>query len=92
MAHEYGVNSEQHMPGEHTPTRQARCVCGDAAAEHPAEGDGPMPDYHGRTLPKRSTPPACRSQSDGWAGAHRHLAVRPRPRGARRERPPDRWC
>ncbi|MEV4760795.1 hypothetical protein AB0J86_37615 [Micromonospora sp. NPDC049559] len=36
--------------------------------------------------------PTCRPDRPGWAGAHRHGAVRPRPRATRRERPPDRWC
>jgi hypothetical protein len=36
--------------------------------------------------------PTCRSEQDGWAGAHRHGAVRPRKRKGRRERPPRRWC
>ncbi|MEV4200450.1 hypothetical protein [Micromonospora globbae] len=35
---------------------------------------------------------ACRSDLPGWAGAHRHGAVRPPHRGGRRERPPGRWC
>ncbi|MEU1812434.1 hypothetical protein O7622_26095 [Micromonospora sp. WMMD1076] len=35
---------------------------------------------------------SCRSDLSGWAGAHRHGAVRPRNRTARRERPPRRWC
>ncbi|MET8910485.1 hypothetical protein [Micromonospora sp. NPDC004551] len=34
----------------------------------------------------------CRSDLPGWAGAHRHGAVRPRSRAVRRERPPRRWC
>ncbi|MGR6321376.1 hypothetical protein Q2K19_18865 [Micromonospora soli] len=34
----------------------------------------------------------CRSDLPGWAGAHRHGAVRPRNRTLRRERPPRRWC
>jgi hypothetical protein len=34
----------------------------------------------------------CRPDRPGWAGGHRHGAVRPRVRGDRRERPPDRWC
>ncbi|MFR9774845.1 hypothetical protein ACL02O_02155 [Micromonospora sp. MS34] len=34
----------------------------------------------------------CRSELPGWAGAHRHGAVRPRSRTIRRERPPRRWC
>lgn len=36
--------------------------------------------------------PACRTDRQGWAGAHRHGGVRPRQRAARRERPPRRWC
>ncbi|MEV4519889.1 hypothetical protein AB0J77_06630 [Micromonospora tulbaghiae] len=35
---------------------------------------------------------SCRSGLAGWAGAHRHGAVRPRNRTVRRERPPRRWC
>ena len=44
--------------------------------------------------PSSEEPPvrACRSELPGWAGAHRHGAVRPRRRATRRERPPDRWC
>ncbi|MEH1169647.1 hypothetical protein V6V47_30135 [Micromonospora sp. CPCC 205539] len=34
----------------------------------------------------------CRSELPGWAGAHRHGPVRPRPRATRREGPPRRWC
>ncbi|WP_326556013.1 hypothetical protein [Micromonospora sp. NBC_01813] len=36
--------------------------------------------------------PTCRAYQQGWAGAHRHLGVRPRQRANRRERPPHRWC
>ncbi|MET7835327.1 hypothetical protein ABZS44_21200 [Micromonospora sediminicola] len=36
--------------------------------------------------------PSCRSDRAGWAGAHRHGAVRPGNRTTRRERPPRRWC
>jgi hypothetical protein len=34
----------------------------------------------------------CRTDRSGWAGAHRHGAVRPRSRNSPRERPPRRWC
>lgn len=34
----------------------------------------------------------CRTDRPGWAGGHRHGAVRPRPRTSRRQRPPGRWC
>lgn len=60
----------------------------------PADGaaDDPVLD-EGRTLvPERRGPAVCRSSRAGWAGAHRHGAVRPRARATRRERPPDRWC
>jgi hypothetical protein len=42
--------------------------------------------------PTMGTPPTCRTDRPGWAGAHRHGAVRPRQRVNRRERPPRRWC
>jgi hypothetical protein len=34
----------------------------------------------------------CRTELQGWAGAHLHGAVRPRRRAAGRGRPPGRWC
>jgi hypothetical protein len=34
----------------------------------------------------------CEIDPHGWIAPHRHGAVRPRARAARRERPPDRWC
>jgi hypothetical protein len=56
-----------------------------------AEDEPPLDE--GRTLvPERRGPAVCRSSRAGWAGAHRHGAVRPRARATRRERPPDRWC
>lgn len=103
MAHgeaENGVDGEQHyVLGSHDPpSRQMRWVCGAGppAVSGPTEADEPSTpvdevDDGGRTLPKR-VPPGCRTRWEGWAGAHRHLAVRPRRRGMRRERPPDRWC
>lgn len=66
----------------------------DAVAEHgsgnlfprqrpagPADGAGSGRD-----------PSTCRTARSGWAGAHRHGAVRPGSRTSRRERPPRRWC
>ncbi|MFC0533186.1 hypothetical protein [Phytohabitans kaempferiae] len=51
------------------------------------------PADEGRTVvPERHGPAVCRSSRSGWAGAHRHGAVRPRARATRRERPPGRWC
>ncbi|MEH1130702.1 hypothetical protein [Micromonospora sp. CPCC 206061] len=106
MAHgeaEHGVDGEQHyVLGSHDPPgRQMRWVCGAGphAVAGPAEAVEEPPtladeadDDGGRMLPKRGVPPACRTRSEGWAGAHPHLAVRPRRRGMRRERPPGRWC
>ncbi|MET8093182.1 hypothetical protein [Micromonospora sp. NPDC005220] len=42
--------------------------------------------------PDSDVPAGCLSERPGWAGAHRHGPVRPRPRATRRERPPRRWC
>ncbi|WFE52459.1 hypothetical protein [Micromonospora sp. WMMD1155] len=42
--------------------------------------------------PDVDVPAGCLSELPGWAGAHRHGPVRPRPRATRRERPPRRWC
>lgn len=57
------------------------CGCGGQPTEDPPPAQPPYDRQAG-----------CRSNRDGWAGAHRHGAVRPRPRTARRERPPRRWC
>ncbi|NES29267.1 hypothetical protein GCE86_18025 [Micromonospora terminaliae] len=48
----------------------------------------PVPPAGGEAEPAQG----CRSDLPGWAGAHRHGAVRPRSRTVRRERPPRRWC
>jgi hypothetical protein len=71
--------------------RQLRRVCPDpseptASPEASATPDAAAPDAD------RPSVRACRSDRPGWAGAHRHGAVRPRRRANRRERPPDRWC
>jgi hypothetical protein len=104
MAHgeaEHGsAEGEQHyVLGPGLPSRHLRWVCG--AGPHGVE-EAPEPDEvapseppldEGRTLtPDRRGPAVCRSSRVGWAGAHRHGAVRPRARATRRERPPDRWC
>ncbi|GIF75182.1 hypothetical protein [Asanoa siamensis] len=77
------------------PGRQIRRVCADPKADrgrdcsdapdHVADPTTNGPIQFGRA-------PACRSERPGWAGAHRHGAVRPRRRASRKERPPDRWC
>ncbi|HEY6595063.1 MAG TPA: hypothetical protein VI011_13330 [Asanoa sp.] len=73
------------LPGRALPRR----ACHEAARE-------PAPELarDEATAEESATgrPPACRSERPGWAGAHRHGAVRPRRRTSRRERPPDRWC
>jgi hypothetical protein len=69
----------------------------DAAAPLPDDAvcDGGEGDVAGdeRTAPPDLVPAReCRTELHGWAGAHRHGAVRPRRRTSRRERPPRRWC
>jgi hypothetical protein len=77
------------------PGRQIRRICGDPTAERtrPADdADADEPTDHVVGPIQFGRAPACRSERPGWAGAHRHGAVRPRRRATRRERPPDRWC
>jgi hypothetical protein len=60
-----------------------------------AEEDPAVPRQRDQEpVPPVGSPSAqgCRSELAGWAGAHRHGAVRPRARAIRRERPPRRWC
>jgi len=100
------ADSRPHDPGEATaaPGRQIRRICADPTAERVRgeraedavdEQPGALADH---VADPASGPmqggraPACRSERPGWAGAHRHGAVRPRRRAVRRERPPDRWC
>jgi hypothetical protein len=73
------------------------CAVGDRVDdEADAEAQDAPPEApldEGRTIgPERRGPAVCQSSRQGWAGAHRHGAVRPRARANRRERPPDRWC
>ncbi|GAA3745474.1 hypothetical protein GCM10022225_31370 [Plantactinospora mayteni] len=44
------------------------------------------------TEPAGRRTPGCQTDLPGWAGAHRHGAVRPSRRSVRRDRPPRRWC
>ncbi|MEE6262243.1 hypothetical protein [Plantactinospora sonchi] len=72
--------------------------CGDAA-EVSGTGDGaggvqgatadPADDVPESDEHRRS---GCQTDRPGWAGAHRHGAVRPSRRRVRRDRPPHRWC
>ena len=89
----------QHCAGDGRPARPdppyhgrpVRRACAEPAAPPPvAEESDAGPAEPVDAVPGRA--PACRSERPGWAGAHRHLAVRPRRRANRRERPPDRWC
>ncbi|GAB3812385.1 hypothetical protein [Micromonospora zhanjiangensis] len=52
----------------------------------------PVEDEPRRRAEPGPDPVGCRPDRPGWAGAHRHGAVRPASRTARRERPPRRWC
>jgi hypothetical protein len=65
-------------------------------ADQAARADRAAVDDHADADDTQEAParaaPACRNSRPGWAGAHRHLGVRPRRRASRRERPPDRWC
>jgi hypothetical protein len=106
--HGSAESEQHYLLGEHgVPGRHLRWVCGagpqpveEAAPGAPdaqddaAEAELAEPPLdEGRTLvPERRGPAVCRSSRAGWAGAHRHGAVRPRARATRRERPPDRWC
>ncbi|GIF58337.1 hypothetical protein [Asanoa iriomotensis] len=77
-------------PDEPAPGRQIRRICAEPTAERTRDGDDDAEPPEHVILFGRA--PACRSERPGWAGAHRHGAVRPRRRATRRERPPDRWC
>ncbi|WP_433126227.1 hypothetical protein ACQPWW_26270 [Micromonospora sp. CA-240977] len=106
MAHgeaEYGcAQGEPGRPGHHDPQaagKHRRPAAG--APSHPVD---PRPDDEtvlprqrsaeasAWTEPDADVPAGCLSELPGWAGAHRHGPVRPRPRATRRERPPRRWC
>ncbi len=75
-------------------------------AEQVLAGDGPGDPAEGPEQPGGSGPGGpddagvddvvraggCRTERQGWAGAHLHGAVRPRRRAVGRGRPPGRWC
>ncbi|MEQ4302244.1 hypothetical protein ABNF97_12770 [Plantactinospora sp. B6F1] len=60
------------------------------AATAPVEPDGSVRSSPDEPAGRRT--PGCQTDLPGWAGAHRHGAVRPSPRPVRRDRPPRRWC
>nr|MDT0658716.1 hypothetical protein [Micromonospora sp. DSM 115978] len=66
-------------PAGRVPKQRA----GEAALSGPAEP---------AEAPEPGPPGGCQTNRAGWAGGHRHGAVRPRPRPTRRQRPPGRWC
>jgi hypothetical protein len=106
--HGSAESEQHYLLGEYgVPGRHLRWVCGagpqpveesvpgapDAPASAAEAEVADPPTDEGRTLvPGRRGPAVCRSSHAGWAGAHRHGAVRPQARATRRERPPDRWC
>lgn len=61
------------------PTVDEPSTAGSKSEDEPLGVD--VPPRHG-----------CRTERQGWAGAHLHGAVRPRRRPAGRGRPPGRWC
>ena len=104
MAHgeaEHGcAQGEPCRLGHHDPQVAAgkpRRQVGGASA-HPVEplarrvDDEPVLPRQRSAEPDSDVPGGCLSELPGWAGGHRHGAVRPRPRATRRERPPRRWC
>ncbi|MEU4679915.1 hypothetical protein [Micromonospora sp. NPDC023737] len=75
-------------PAEPAPGRGAERPEEDVAVPRQRSGE-PVPPAEPEPTEPRS---GCRSELPGWAGAHRHGAVRPPLRDVRRERPPRRWC
>ncbi|ASW56160.1 hypothetical protein CIK06_21340 [Plantactinospora sp. KBS50] len=80
-----------HGEAERGGDEQASCIPGQCPRQGAGRNGpcGPEPGGPQDQPPRR---PDCQSSRPGWAGAHRHLGVRPRTRVARRERPPRRWC
>lgn len=74
-----------------TPDLVPEVALPDPAARVPRQRDGAPADGP-ETTDTANSRSECRTQRPGWAGAHRHGAVRPRTRRHRRERPPHRWC
>jgi hypothetical protein len=60
-----------------------------AQRPEPASADDEAPDA-GEAIGAGGS--NCRADRPGWAGAHRHGGVRPRPPAVRGLRPPRRWC
>ncbi|MFC3500661.1 hypothetical protein ACFOOK_06730 [Micromonospora krabiensis] len=85
-------------PVGHRPVEAPGARPAEAPGPRPVEEDAPVPRQRsGEAAPPVEPEPvravsSCRSDLPGWAGAHRHGAVRPPQRAGRRERPPRRWC
>ncbi|WP_377473505.1 hypothetical protein [Plantactinospora endophytica] len=63
-----------------------------AGSEPADEPDGAAGTPEVPAEPGAGRTPGCQTDLPGWAGAHRHGAVRPSRRSVRRDRPPRRWC
>jgi hypothetical protein len=101
------LGDQQQQPATGPPAKPLRWACGtgsylvDGAPVVPAGEE----DVAGGLVPRQRSGepepdedpepgggPTCQPDRPGWAGAHRHGAVRPRRRVNRQERPPRRWC
>ncbi|SCG45215.1 hypothetical protein [Micromonospora humi] len=102
MAHgeaEHGcAQDEPCRPGHDQSRRTGLTHAGEPAGRTPERADDEPAVPRQRVVepayPAVEPEPArtCRSDQAGWAGGHRHGAVRPGNRTIRRERPPRRWC
>jgi hypothetical protein len=81
------ADSTPNDPGAEAPPA-VEPHAGDPHIGEPHAG-APSDDPAAEETPSRG---GCRTQRQGWAGAHLHGAVRPRRRAVGRGRPPGRWC
>ncbi|MBM7490162.1 hypothetical protein JOD64_001384 [Micromonospora luteifusca] len=89
--HDPQAAGKHRRPVGGTPSHPAEPLAGRAEDETllPRQRSG---EPNALAEPDTDVPAGCLSELSGWAGAHRHGPVRPRPRATRRERPPRRWC
>ncbi|WP_326563349.1 hypothetical protein [Micromonospora sp. NBC_01796] len=78
--------------GSLVPRQRIGDPAGTSVTTSPATGDTEPVDPVDQVGDELQRAPSCQPDLPGWAGGHRHGAVRPRVRGDRRQRPPDRWC
>ncbi|MEV6367627.1 hypothetical protein AB0L86_12115 [Micromonospora musae] len=104
--HDQQAAAKQRRLGGGAPSFPAEPAAGRSGLTEPAPGRGAERPEEEPAVPRQRaaepSPPVepepvsprsgCRSDLPGWAGAHRHGAVRPPLRGTRHERPPRRWC